>query len=78
MTRNQKFIAAGIAAATVSLAAVGAIAGRGGDWGHGGWRHHGGGMGYLGGAGFMGPMAGSAAATPARWPTICLCTSSTR
>ena len=44
MTRNRKFIVAGLALAGVGLAAAGALAERGGPWEHHGWRHHGGGM----------------------------------
>ena len=48
MTRNRKFIVAGVALAATGLAAAGAFAHRGGPWGHHGWDHHG---------GLMGPMA---------------------
>jgi hypothetical protein len=42
MTRNRKFIVAGLALAAIGLAAAGAFAERGDPWGHHGWRHHGG------------------------------------
>jgi hypothetical protein len=52
MTRNGRYIFAGVAAATIGLAAAGALAERGGGWGpHGGFRH-GGSMGFMG---FGGP-----------------------
>jgi hypothetical protein len=57
MTRKGKYILAGIAAATVGLAAAGAVAQRGHYWdGHKGRHHfsHGGGGGLLG-LGFAGP-----------------------
>jgi len=54
MTRNRKFIVAGIALAATGLAAVGAFAHRGGPWEHHGWGHHGG----LMGMDFGGPMGG--------------------
>lgn len=58
MTRKGKYILAGLAAATVGLAAAGAIAQRGHYWdGHKGRHHfaHGGGGGGLLGLGFGGP-----------------------
>ena len=49
MTRNRKFIVAGLALAAIGLAAAGAFAERGGAWGHHGWHHHGGGLMAFGG-----------------------------
>lgn len=56
MTRKGKYILAGVAAATVGVAAAGAVAQRGHWDGHKGRHHasHGGGMGILG-LGFGGP-----------------------
>ncbi len=54
MTRNRKFIVAGVALAATSLAAAGALAHRGGTWEHHGGGHHGGLMGMA----FDGPMGG--------------------
>jgi LTXXQ motif family protein len=58
MTRNGKFILAGVTAVTIGVAAAGAYAARGdGKWGHHGWGHHRGGqMGFMGLGGFGGPM----------------------
>jgi hypothetical protein len=59
MTRNSKFVLAGVAAATIGLAAAGAYAAHrdGGGWGrHGGWGHYRGQMGFMGLGGFGGPM----------------------
>lgn len=59
MTRNSKFILAGVAATAIGLAAAGAYAAhRDGGWGrHGhGWGHRGGQMGFVGLGGFGGPM----------------------
>jgi hypothetical protein len=58
MTRNGKFILAGVTAVTIGVAAAGAFAARGdGKWGHHGWGHHRGGqMGFMGLGGFGGPM----------------------
>ena len=55
MTRNRKFIVAGVALVAMGLAAAGAFAERGGPWGHHGWDHHGGLMGPMA---FGGPMGG--------------------
>ena len=54
MTRNRKFIVAGVALAATGLAAAGAFAHRGGPWEHHGGGHHGGLMGMA----FGGPMGG--------------------
>ena len=54
MTRNRKFIVAGVALAATGLAAAGAFAHRGGPWEHHGRGHHGGLMGMA----FGGPMGG--------------------
>ena len=75
MTRNRKFIVAGVALVAMGLAAAGAFAERGGPWGHHGWDHHGGLMGSMA---FGGPMGGFAAATARRWPITSSFTSSTR
>jgi hypothetical protein len=58
MTRNNKFVLAGVAAAAIGLATAGAYAARGeGGWGHHGWGHHRGGqMGFMGLGGMGGPM----------------------
>ena len=65
MTRNRKFIVAGLALAATGLAAVGAFAHRGGPWEHHGWGHHGG----LMGTDFGCPMRDVAETAPQRWPT---------
>jgi hypothetical protein len=55
MTRNGKFILAGVSAAAIGLAAAGAVAHRGGQWGHGHGGGFRGGPGLMGMAGFAGP-----------------------
>jgi hypothetical protein len=55
MTRNRKFLLAGVSAAAIGLAAAGAVAHRGGQWGHGHGGGFRGGMGLMGMAGFAGP-----------------------
>ncbi len=58
ISRNGKFVLAGVTTVVLGLAAAGAMADRG-PWGHGGGgRHYGGGMSFMGlaGPGFYGPM----------------------
>ena len=58
MTRNSKFILAGVTAVTIGIAAAGAYAAhQDGRWGNHGWGHHRGGQsGFMGLGGFGGPM----------------------